>query len=181
MTCILKWFLLIVTKDFCFSIYTLVLWFYDQVWRSALWKIKNGSYFLNHDMLIQTLIGEAWDIALSGWMISEWRYLQVMPWQCYGYHSDTQGFEFIEQPEKSITIPKQTTLYLEFVISSTNTILSLTDAKKTKTEELSKDILSCKSRDVNLTQRQKDSSCSFHFISVTHSDPMAGDKIPKNF
>ena len=49
MTCILKWFLLIATKDFCFSIYILVLWFYDQVWRSALWKIKNGSYFLNHD------------------------------------------------------------------------------------------------------------------------------------
>ena len=36
--------------------YTLVLWFFDLVGKFALLKLKNESYFLNHDTLIRTLI-----------------------------------------------------------------------------------------------------------------------------
>ena len=41
---------------FPFLYYALVLWFSGQVGKTALWKIKNGSYFADH-MLIRTLVG----------------------------------------------------------------------------------------------------------------------------
>ena len=36
--------------------YTFVLWFFDLVGKCASWKLKNGSYLLNHNTLIRTLI-----------------------------------------------------------------------------------------------------------------------------
>ena len=40
---------------FPFSYYVLVSWFFGLVGKTASWKIKNASYFLNHDALIRTL------------------------------------------------------------------------------------------------------------------------------
>ena len=63
-TMVLKSFLMVAEKKvivsllrkklFPFSYYVLVSWF--SVWKTALWKIKNGLYFPNHNMLIWTLI-----------------------------------------------------------------------------------------------------------------------------
>ena len=35
--------------------YTLVLWIFDEVGKFASWKLKNKSYFPNHNKLIRTL------------------------------------------------------------------------------------------------------------------------------
>ena len=55
-----------------------------------------------------------------------------MPWQCHGCHSDIQSRGFNLHLEKSVIIPKQTIICVEFVIYSTNMTLSLTNKKKTK-------------------------------------------------
>ena len=56
---ILKLFLTSTEKNFLFQIeklyHTLVSWFFDYTGKFALWKLKNGSYFPNHDSLIPTL------------------------------------------------------------------------------------------------------------------------------
>ena len=65
------------------------------------------------------------------------------PWQCHSYHAEIQKLTFIIHPEKSIIIPKQTTVCLEFFISSTNMALSLTDENKTKIKKISREIFYC--------------------------------------
>ena len=57
---ILKWLLTSAEKNFlCFRLINcIILWYCDFLtkWEIfALWKLKNGSNFLNHDILIQTL------------------------------------------------------------------------------------------------------------------------------
>ena len=73
-----------------------------------------------------------------------------MPCQFYGCHSDTQSLGFIIHLEKSVIIPEQTIICLEFVISSTNMTLSLTGKKKTKIKNCSKDIFFCKIETIEL-------------------------------
>ena len=74
-----------------------------------------------------------------------------MPCQFYDCHSDTQSLGFIIHLEKSVIIPEQTIICLEFVISSTNMTLSLTGKKKTKIKNCSKDIFFCKIETIELT------------------------------
>ena len=56
---ILKLFLTSTEKNFlCFGLRNcIILWYRDflTIWKFALWKLKNGLYFLNHDTLIRTL------------------------------------------------------------------------------------------------------------------------------
>ena len=68
-------------------------------------------------------------------------------------HLDTFSYLGLFYDQRSQSKPKQTTSCLGFIISFTNMTLPLTDEKKTKTKELSEQILSCNR--VNVTNLAK--------------------------
>ena len=76
-----------------------------------------------------------------------------MPWKCHSYHLSIWSHGFILHSERSIFIPKQNIVWLVFTIFSTNFSFSLIDEKKTKTKELSNDIISCNR--ITIRKREK--------------------------
>ena len=124
--------------------------------------------FLQNQLRYHSHIYKAWETAI----LTMWKTLicseiltNMASWKCHGYHSDIQNHGFVVHSEKSIIIRKQTSNCLGLIISSTSITLSVTDIKKTKIKELSKDILSCSI--VNIRELTKPSRQSIYQFSCS--------------